>query len=234
MTIAMNRETCKVFIQGSCFAGSIRGMLAAYGGPTKFKQAKTVAEADMILYTGGADISPQLYGEPTLYGTSVSHEQDKKDLLTYREGLRLDKYHVGICRGAQLLAVLNGGKLWQDVNKHAGPNHEVIDVLSRKRYEVSSLHHQGIVLNKETSELLAWTDIATNKTGSGIAWYKSYDTGTSVDVEAFWCPKTRSLGVQWHPEIGPDTCVEWFFHYLETYKNVREDTIKDEVERQVG
>lgn len=214
----------KVYMQGSCFSGSIRSMLATCEARKfKFKAARSIPEADIVLYTGGADISPQLYGEPTMASTYVSHAQDQSDQATYREALQLDKFHVGICRGAQFLNVMNGGRLWQDVDKHAGANHDVEDTLSKKVYPVSSLHHQGIVLLPGAT-LLAYTNRSTHKVGNGRLWDSKLSGESNVDVEAFWYPKTKSLGVQWHPECGPRSCVELFFDYVERYYDETEKT----------
>lgn len=181
-----------------------------------FRASKTIPDADVILYTGGADVNPQLYGEPALNGTYCNYSQDKFDLMAFNEGKRLGKFHLGICRGAQFLCVLNKGRLWQDVDNHAGPNHEVIDSLTGKKFLVSSLHHQQMILGPE-STLLAYTRLSTRKKSSDQAWYGGVSSQEMIDPEAAWWPKTRSLGVQWHPECGPRSCVELFFDYFEKY-----------------
>lgn len=208
------KHEIKVFIQGTCFRGSIIKMLL--NCPTiNFKEAKSVEACDMVLYTGGADISPQLYGQPTLACTSVYMEQDKSDIATYRKARATNKYQVGICRGAQLLNVLEGGEMWQDVNHHAGQDHLVSDCLSKKTYVVSSLHHQGIILGKGAT-LLAYCNEATKKRSADGFWSADLRS-PSVDVEAFVYENANVYGVQWHPECGPQECVDWFFHYLEMF-----------------
>lgn len=202
-----------------------------YRGASRFASARSVEEADMILYTGGADISPQLYSEPMLKGTYVSYSQDRSDLETWEKAYKARKFQVGICRGAQLLNVMNGGRLWQDVNNHAGSNHYVTDVETKKEYEVSSLHHQGIILNHEKSRLLAYCNDSTEKASSGIVWSRDLQV-PSVDVEAFWYDESRCLGVQYHPECGPKSCVDMFFKYIETFKN--EGVVKEEVKSEAA
>ena len=218
-------KVLKVYMQGSCFAGSIRSILAGCENRKfSFRSAKTLQDADVVLYTGGADISPQLYGEPSMASTYVSYQQDTSDQETYHEALRLKKFQVGICRGAQFLSTMAGGKLWQDVDKHAGPNHEVEDTMTKTKVMVSSLHHQGIVLPLG-AELLAWCNRSTHKVSNGRLWDSKISPEPSVDVEAFWIGKTKALGVQWHPECGPNGCVELFFDYIERYyEDEKEET----------
>lgn len=223
-----NRQLVNTFIQGNCFAGSIRAMLAA-NDTFEFRPAKDVTSADMILYTGGSDINPALYGENKLDCTWVDTNQDKEDGLVYHEGKKLGKFQVGICRGAQLLNVLNGGSMWQDVNNHGGREHLVQDVLTKKTYLVSSLHHQGIILNPQKSQLLAFCEESTRKISAKGAW-REESGRPSTDVEAFYYPETRSLGVQWHPECGPRDCINLFFNYIERYINLDSNGVTSRTE----
>lgn len=225
------RRLVKVWIQGSCFSGSIRTMLAA-NQVIEYRPAKSIQDADMILYTGGADVNPILYGENKLDVTSCDSRQDKADGDTYLEAKKLGKFQVGICRGAQLLNVMNGGILWQDVNHHAGRNHNVTDVITKKTFEVSSLHHQAVVLTGK-GKLLAWTELSDRKLSSKGAW-TAKSGKMSLDVEAFFYPETRSLGVQWHPELGPKPCIDLFFDYIERFIDRGDIELEKEVDRAVG
>jgi gamma-glutamyl-gamma-aminobutyrate hydrolase PuuD len=204
----------RVFIQGSCFKGSIVRMLVEEPR-FEFIQSKTIEDSDMVLYTGGADVGTHLYGEPPMRGTAMSHGQDQSDKAAYKEAVARGLFQVGICRGAQFLNVMNGGKMWQDISNH-GYGHDVKDVDTGKVYEVSSLHHQGIILPQSKAKLLAWCEVADKKVAARASWSKVTNTN-SIDVEAFWISDTRCLGVQWHPEIGPQSCVDWFFDYIQKY-----------------
>lgn len=228
----MSKRTVKVWIQGTCFAGSIRTMLAM-NKDYNFRPADSIATADMILYTGGADVNPFLYGERKLDCTYADTRQDRADGDAYLEGKKHGILHVGICRGAQILNVLNGGTMWQDVSNHAGQPHLVEDVISKKTFLVSSMHHQGIILNPK-AKLLAFCEEADRKISATGGW--SAKSGKpSIDVEAFWYPETRSLGVQWHPEVGPKDCVDLFFSYVTKYLDDKSQTgIEEEVDRAVG
>lgn len=217
----MNKDPAiSVWIQGNCGAGMMRAMLASCK-TLRFKPANTILAADMVLYTGGADVSPSLYNETILGCSFVDFERDRSDMDCFTVARRSNKFQVGICRGSQFLNVMNGGSLWQDVDGHAGKNHLVQDVASEEFFEVSSTHHQQIILNTEQAvgpKLLAWADESTRKISAKGGWRK--DSGRpSVDVEAYWYPHSRCLGVQWHPEFGPRECTDLFFKYIHKYIN---------------
>jgi gamma-glutamyl-gamma-aminobutyrate hydrolase PuuD len=221
VTINMNREdtAISVWIQGPG-AGSMRAMLASCK-TLKFKPANTVLASDMVLYTGGSDVSPSLYNETILGCSFVDFARDRDDSDCFTVARRSNKFQVGICRGSQFLNVMNGGQLWQDVDGHAGKNHLVQDILSDKTYMVSSTHHQQIILNTELAvrpKLLAWAEESERKLSAKGCWRK--ESGRpSTDVEAYWYPHSRCLGVQWHPEFGPRECTDLFFSYIEKYYN---------------
>lgn len=220
MTIKMNRDTVSVWIQGNVWAGNIRAMLAS-STRFDFKPANTILAADMILYTGGADVSPSLYGETILNLSYTDFDRDRRDKDCFDVARKSGKFQVGICRGSQFLNVMNGGTLWQDVTNHTGCQHIVQDVLTQKSFVVSSTHHQQSILNPDGNsgvKLLAWAEEADRKISAKGGWRKASGR-PSLDVEAFWYPKNRCLGVQWHPEIGPNECTELFFDYVERFKD---------------
>lgn len=214
--LEIQNETVLTWIQGDCAAGDIRAMLSLYSR-LDFRRAESVETATMIVYTGGADVNPSLYGEKNVF-SSFSESRDQADIRCWLLARQMKKFQVGICRGSQFLNVMNGGKMWQDVTHHAGRSHLVKDVLSDDYIEVSSFHHQQSVLNSR-GKLLAWCEESDKKASEKTLWKKSGVGSSSTDVEAFWYPDSRSLGVQWHPEWGPKPCVDLFFKYIEKFRN---------------
>ena len=71
---------------------------------------------DLIVFTGGADVSPEYYGENKGQHTSIDKKRDKVEYDMFQSLYMTPK--VGFCRGAQYLTVLNGGKLVQHVTGH--------------------------------------------------------------------------------------------------------------------
>lgn len=142
-----------------------------------------------IVFTGGPDVSPHMYGEVAHAETVVKESRDLREKALYNIAQRHGIPKIGICRGAQLLNVLNGGKLHQHIPNH-GRTHPV-NLLMRfgdfpDQIMISSTHHQMMIPTPE-ADLLAYS--------SGLAFKEG-----SVEPEVVYYPRTQSLCVQYHPE----------------------------------
>jgi putative glutamine amidotransferase len=159
---------------------------------------------DALIFTGGSDVDPGLYGEDRHPTVSVRPQRDKAELVLMRAALEADLPLLGICRGMQLMTVAYGGKLHQhlpDVLGHynhrpiAGPKfgeHEVklapdtlCHAILGDVVVVNSFHHQGIA-----------DPGGLTPTG----WCPDDGLIETVEDPA----KTFMVGVQWHPEDTTD------------------------------
>lgn len=99
-------------------------------------------EADIVLFTGGEDVDPSLYGckkHHTTY-SNIKRDLDEKAIF---EKVKPNQLCIGICRGSQLLCCLNGGLLIQNVGNHAVyGTHRIINKYTSERFEITSTHHQ--------------------------------------------------------------------------------------------
>lgn len=97
------------------------------GGTSDGDKAPDAPEAlDGVVLPGGGDVDPRLYGEapgPTLY--DVNAEQDRLDIAVARRALDAGMPVLGICRGHQLLNVLYGGTLVQDMTPGTVPHRQI-------------------------------------------------------------------------------------------------------------
>ncbi|BCB87681.1 hypothetical protein Psuf_049940 [Phytohabitans suffuscus] len=78
---------------------------------------------DGVVFTGGSDVDPALYGEPPHPTTKFRPLRDTAEMLLLRAAVAADVPLLGICRGMQLMAVAYGGRLHQhlpDVLGHEG------------------------------------------------------------------------------------------------------------------
>lgn len=156
---------------------------------------------DALILAGGSDIDPGSYGaqpHPETRGTWP--ERDRFEIALGTRALERDMPVLGICRGMQMLNVIQGGTLNQhvrdlvdnDLHRHTPgvfTDHRVeLDagslaarVVGGERTEVKSAHHQGV-----------------EELGEGVTATGRADDGL---VEAIELPdKSFVVGVLWHPE----------------------------------
>src|SRR5579872_4118845 len=114
----------KLYVVGGSigYAGYLRAM---EGRSVQFELTQNPAHADMALFTGGEDVNPATYGEGCGSWTHFTN-RDKHEVEMFNFFVDSEVPMVGICRGLQLFAGLNGGRLIQDTTGHAGANHGVV------------------------------------------------------------------------------------------------------------
>lgn len=169
-----------------------------------FTRAK-LADAQVIVFNGGADIGTSIYGENSIH-SSIPVERSKRDI--YEIGI-FEQYadpsilKVGICRGSQLLNCLNGGTLWQDVNRH-GQSHDMLVVETGEIIRVTSTHHQMMRPHK-SGVILGVANEATRKLAD-LANFPAFRYDDDMrDTEIVWYPATSTLCIQGHPEYVPNS-----------------------------
>lgn len=176
-----------------------------------------IEDADLVQFCGGSDVSPALYGEKQHWTSRCSLERDEYETRMYELAFENHCAIAGICRGAQFVHVMNGGKLFQNVNNHGlvDTHRAYIEVsslihLARHGVDVSSTHHQ--MMREGVGTLLLSAGEATRKeTDSGLAM------GYSTDVEAVYHENTNSLCFQPHPEYfkKDHECQKLYFALIE-------------------
>ena len=152
---------------------------------------------DGLLLAGGSDIDPATYGATPHPETKGSWpERDRFELALGTRALERDMPVLGICRGMEMLNVIQGGTLNQhlglELHRHtpgAFTDHRVAlesgslaaRVVGAEMTEVKSAHHQGV-----------------EEIGEGVVVTGHADDGV---VEAIELPeKSFAVGVLWHPE----------------------------------
>ena len=165
------------------------------------KRVDSIKNADLVLFTGGADVNPLLYNE-SVHPSTISHnKRDFYETFVYNEARKLNKPLLGICRGGQFLTVMSGGKLIQDASNHEGIVHELKTIDNDKHIMMTSSHHQMMMpfwLNEdEDYQLIAWTEPKSEK-----YWFNRtmIMTNMEIDPEIIYYPKINALCIQGHPE----------------------------------
>lgn len=155
-----------------------------------------------ILFTGGADVSPHLYGhvdENNVCMCNISRDVEEVDI--FNKALEYNIPMFGICRGFQFLNVMHGGTLMHHVDKHgAHAGHKVILPHTGEEFHTNTLHHQMVVPD-DKNIILAHTkgSIATTYIGDNPQKQVKFSYGG--DIEAALFPDIKGFGVQWHPEM---------------------------------
>jgi gamma-glutamyl-gamma-aminobutyrate hydrolase PuuD len=193
--------------------------------------AKGLDDADFVLFTGGEDVNPELYGEPCMAKTNFNRFRDEKEHLIYLGALERELPMVGICRGGQFLNVENGGKMWQHVTGHCRSHLARIEVPpfgengQRRTIQVTSTHHQ-MMIPTDDAIILCTASEADEKICPTLSKIGKEED----DVEVVVYPDTNCLCFQPHPEFGNATadCVDFFEECLDDwiYPNIPNGTHK--------
>lgn len=165
------------------------------------KAVKEVLSCDGLLLPGGADIEPSLYGREREEKCGKPNElRDKYEFLLYDAFVKTNKPILCVCRGFQLLNVINGGTLHQDIAEIKKCNHssfmkrakaihsiavtektKLYEIFGKTQVSVNSMHHQ-----------------ATEKVGENLIVSAVSEDGFVEALELKDHP--FCIGVQWHPE----------------------------------
>lgn len=190
------------------------------------KYIKSASDIDLILFTGGEDVNPGLYGEETGMYTHTNQGRDAKEMSVFNKFKRLVPM-LGICRGNQLLTVLNGGRLIQHVSGH-GQDHTIALNETGRVYNMTSTHHQMVYpfdMRKDSYEIIAHSEYFRSTTyldgdNKEKSLYEDF-----LEPEIVFYKKFRSLCIQGHPEYNhcdPKTtnlCLNLIEKYLMSEQN---------------
>ncbi|HEY4277481.1 MAG TPA: sigma-70 family RNA polymerase sigma factor [Conexibacter sp.] len=159
--------------------------------------ARQLATAQGLVLTGGdGDVHPAMYGQRQRASRNPSIEADRADIAVLNDALATRMPVLGICRGHQLLNIVRGGSLHQDLSEEPAYGHghregsHAIDTrgesVARRILgtgaSVPSIHHQAI-----------------SRLGRGLTVGSVSGDGV---IEAIEDPRLPfAVGVQWHAEL---------------------------------
>ena len=161
---------------------------------------------DGYLFTGGHDVDPHMYGEEPLpvCGTCC-HERDILEEKIYGIAKAEDKPVLGICRGIQLINVLQGGTLYQDLPRQFSGTKEIEHHMTapydRTVHEVSITEGTPLytLLEKKTLPVNSYHHQGVHTVGEGLEVMAVSEDGL---VEGVYVPDKKFIwGIQWHPEF---------------------------------
>ncbi len=163
---------------------------------------------DGILFTGGHDVSPQLYHEEPMENLiSCCEKRDKMESIVLNIAMETDKPSLGICRGIQFINAALGGTLYQDIplqhpsetNHHGhAPYDQPVHVV-----EVNTESPLYACLKTEILPVNSYHHQAVKNIAKGLEVMAAAPDGI---VEALYKPDQHFLwAVQWHPEFSCKT-----------------------------
>jgi putative glutamine amidotransferase len=160
---------------------------------------------DGLVITGGAfDIDPKYYSENIKYkNILIKNKRTEYEIKICKLSLKRNIPILGICGGHQLINIVYGGSLFQDIkgdvskakeHEQKNPRNQVshsvnlnlnsklYKIIKKPSIKVNSAHHQSI---KTTGKGLTVNAVAPDGVIEGIE-----------DQSKVFC-----IGVQWHPEF---------------------------------
>ncbi len=160
---------------------------------------------DGYIISGGVDIDPGCYGQENTASIDIEPDRVTLEQGVISHALKHKKPMMGICRGAQMINVFQGGTLHQDARdfyeKFVPSDSMLGKIFSRRliciikdgvlcrlfkqrpELSVNSLHHQAVY-----------------KLGKGLKITAEDEHGIQQAIEEEDI-KSFILGVQWHPEF---------------------------------
>lgn len=197
----------EAYVQALAQAGALP-VLIPLGLPDE-TLAPLLARLDGVLFSGGGDIEPEIYGGASRSEVNeVDADRDRLEFELLEDLIEHKRPFLGICRGFQVINVGLGGALYADIaserdgaNKHdyypdwprhhlahtveVNPESRLGRIVGSPLLRVNSLHHQGV------SRLASGLQ-ATAYSPDGLI------EGLELPAHPF------GLAVQWHPECLTD------------------------------
>jgi putative glutamine amidotransferase len=154
-----------------------------------------------IIIGGGNDIDPKHYGALGDAGAEYDPRRDALEMHMIELGLTFNIPMLGICRGAQLINVVHGGNLHQDIRPLRNKTPNKNSLLPIKKAFLEPLSRLRDILQQDQVLINSLHNQAVNTLGSGLSVAAKDADGF---IQAIECPhKDFLVGVQWHPEYMP-------------------------------
>lgn len=165
-----------------------------------FEVVKHFEGLSLVCFLGGTDVDPEIYNEERgPYTQAPDVDRDYTEVVGFHRCKSQGIPMVGICRGGQLLNVLNGGEMIQHLGKCISG---VVKDDSGRELLVD--HHQGMLCTEsDSSELISYLPMPQWE----VDW---------PDYVVYY-RETKSLCFQPHPEWGHKGTEDYFFELIKDH-----------------
>ena len=198
------RDQDERFSQRTQYVDAVRraGGMAVLVPPGDPRVEALLARLDGLIFAGGGDIDPALYGgraHPEVY--SVNRERDETEIALARRVVSSGTPTLGICRGTQILNVALGGTLHEHLPDVVGDR-----ISHRSAQRLATRHPVSVKAGSRLAEILgttalepsSWHHQAVRTSAPGLEVVASAPDGTIEACELASHPWL--VAVQWHPE----------------------------------
>jgi putative glutamine amidotransferase len=154
---------------------------------------------DGLIVGGGNDIGPEHYGGDVEAKVKADPARDELEIDWIKKALDSGIPMLGICRGAQLINVVLGGSLHQDIRPLRKRTYNrpgllptkqvrleqdsiIAGVCGRARLRVNSLHHQAVKdpggelvpVGRDLDEIIQAVEASSQRRIIGVQWHPEY------------------------------------------------------------
>jgi len=167
-----------------------------------------VRAIDGLVLQGGADVSPESYGEaPLREEWAGDRVRDLYEIELFWECAIQGKPVLGICRGHQLINVALGGTLYQDIGSQieGAERHVDRDAYDRNEHDIEIVPGSGLariygMLKRASVNSIHHQSVKTLGRGLKV---EAVSPADGVVEAIRWSGASYAVGVQWHPEFHP-------------------------------
>jgi putative glutamine amidotransferase len=153
---------------------------------------------DAVVIGGGSDIGPEHYGGDIHERIKADPERDLLEIDWIKRAIRDRIPILGICRGAQLINVVMGGNLHQDIRNIRVKTHNRPGLLPTKQVLIESGSMVHGICKRTRIRVNSLHSQAVDSPGEGLraVGHDLDQIVQAIEHESGW----PIVGVQWHPE----------------------------------
>ena len=157
---------------------------------------------DGVILSGGGDVDPALYGQPSRSATEVNRARDHFEIALIQVAVRKGLPVLGICRGCQILNVARGGTL-----QNLGENATLADLHFNADGHDVALAKGSLLAEISAGPKLAvgsYHRQAVDRLGANLRITATGPGGVVEAIEGNATDDPWLVAVQWHPELAVD------------------------------
>jgi putative glutamine amidotransferase len=179
-----------------CTALALR-LAGAIPARISVRHSQNIEFIDALIVGGGDDINPEYYEGDMNNKVKIDIRRDQLEIDWIKKALKKTIPLIGICRGAQLINVVLGGSLFQDIRSLRQHTYNRPGLLPTKQVQVSKGSLLASIFNKRHLRVNSLHHQAIRITGANLKV-----VGWDLDniTQAVESKEDKIIGLQWHPE----------------------------------